>query len=50
MALLVHDEKGILTHENLDLIERMSDELWKVDEVLRVDTLITLFIWKALMI
>ncbi|MAW07274.1 MAG: hypothetical protein CME61_03215, partial [Halobacteriovoraceae bacterium] len=40
MALVVvHDEKGILTHENLDLIERMSDELWKVDEVLRVDTL-----------
>ena len=37
--VIVHDEKGILQRKNLKLIEEMSEKLWGVNEVLRVDNL-----------
>ena len=37
--VIVHDEKGILQRKNLKLVEQMSEKLWNVNEVLRVDNL-----------
>ena len=37
--VIVHDEKGILQRKNLKLVEEMSEKLWGVGEVLRVDNL-----------
>jgi len=37
--VVVHDDKGILQKKNLKLIEEISDRLWRVNEVLRVDNL-----------
>ena len=39
IALLVHDEDGIFDEESVSLLHQLTEAFWKVEEVIRVDSL-----------